>query len=247
MPLAILPAITWRKPLSCERVKVNWEHPLNRELKAYWLLNEGQGNAIELVSGTQSLVSGATRVNTNMGQALSLDGNSDYVNASQRSVTLAKSGTLFMMARFRAGTAYAGLIMSRSAATDGFIFNNNGASLELGLVWDAAWYAYSMSPKMYAVVNEWRLYVLTVTQTVAMIFAVSTAGTYTSGSLTQLTLGFPAVLDNIYLGVDSYDVVNRCINTDINYAGIYNRVLSIPEMCSLASYPYGTPNNPRLI
>lgn len=35
-----------RKPLSCERVRVNWEHPLNRGLVGWWLLNENNGNYV---------------------------------------------------------------------------------------------------------------------------------------------------------------------------------------------------------
>jgi len=43
VPFAVPPAITTRKPLSCERMKVNWEHPLNRRLMSCFLFREFAG------------------------------------------------------------------------------------------------------------------------------------------------------------------------------------------------------------
>ena len=259
MPFAVPPSITTRKPLSCERVKVNWEHPLNKGLVAWWLANEENANSIkDLCFGPSHLATcsvGAWGVGTPLGMMVQLtDVTSKYFDAGL-AADFHITGGLTLAADFTADdlaeTANAGIVAR-------FVTTGNQRCYSLLL-------AHAVSPLVinFGVsslgTSASAVYVLGTT-TIGSNTFYRTVGVYVpSTSLTlyldgkQEAVNITSIPANIYdsatahLWIGAQASATGRLNGKIGNIQIWNRALTPQEVALYYKNPYGTPDNPRLI
>ena len=239
MPLAVLPAITWRKPLSCERVKINWEHPLNRGLVFWVLLNENTGKPIDLVSQQRPATMTPTWIGTQLGTAVDFTPNQRID---------------FWKLNF--GTAYSawGMSVQDSAADYGIIcageewaawpfYLSHDTNKGYFSVHDGAHNYSANGPGLSGGVGK----VINVVgarkdDSTLSVWVNGQKGTDSTSALVAPAAGGHTVR----LGCSAYDI-GRYLDGRIFTAAIWNRALSDAEAMELYKNPYGTPDNPRLI
>ena len=252
MPFAVPPAITTRKPIFTPGRKVNWEHPLNRELAAWWLTNEVSGLTVYDVVERFPLAYQGTPpgdgnpFSTYQGRrALRLDrDNSNYANWGVDPVL---NFPLTLCGWFNADniTETHTVLSVGSPASSIKYFTIEAAGLTTGdpcrainLTATGSGAAVSIA----YVANVWNFLVgvfLSATSRICYLNGVPGATDVTD------TGSFPSCTD-MRIGC-------RCMSTASYLTGavdnlsIYRRALSQEDILSLYSYPYGTPNNPRLI
>ena len=241
MPFAVPPAITTRKPLSCERVKVNWEHPLNRSLQHWWLLNENVGTTLyDLAKGAQvngSLVNGPK---WNGEYVRTLNSDSSYllfpVSRSETSTT-GTSYTISLLIRPSIYPTGQGVFQWASGVNSGsplLLFQHDDYS-RIRFYWGEGWQIGDQ------VIDESKWTVVHFT-----MLGPTGRGTYYKDGvqIAQATAAMTTVSATaMYIGsgYSSYDSI------DAAWLRLYDRELSPVEVLDDYLHPYGTPDNPRLI
>lgn len=241
MPFAVPPAITTRKPLSCERVKVNWEHPLNRGLIRWFIFNDGAGaNISELVNGY-----GGTAVNapvwtpTNKGMGLLF-----VAGSSQRITTsLPFLGLPYTITGWLNPTNITA-IQNLIYLNDGSV--NNEIRIELAVTTGVAQHnykqgggsTYTAASTNAAVAGEWQHLAATNASLVDRKVYLNAGGmgvhTTSCANPTLTTCQFGVARTTYLSGI-------------ISNITIWDRALTQSEVMYDYLYPYGTPDNPRLI
>ena len=240
MPFAVPPVDTTRKPLSCERVKVNWEHPLNQGLVAWWLFNEQntKSPALSITDGRPALLNGPTWSGRD-GSSLYFDGN-DYLLCDQnpndfdftsggytivaRVAEAVYSGDQTIFSRITAANGYAGLeYISKSGVQPGIYNGSNWFYDPAFTMVDARFYTW-ISAANGTTIEWWA----------NGKYDGSTNASLPSNSNLNLYIGARGGTVNFWTGW-------------ISFLALYNRCLSVGEIQQWFSCPYGTPTNPRLI
>ena len=218
---------TLRKPLSCERVKVNWEHPHNKGLLYWSLLNSAQ--VTDLVTGAVSASTpGAWTVNGDG----SLIGSSSAVSlALNRSMVFAATDTWYVYLDYKSPSTSANIYA---------IVTNNGTSSvgfrEESYIWVrvAGNYPTDFGPSTFVTRKRYLIKYSNGALTLWM-----SDGTYDTSSITAGAITFSRIgsVDTWYFGGTLYEMA------------IWNGQLNIDgsEGFKIVNNPYGTPSSPRLI
>ena len=253
MPFAVPPAITTRKPIFTPGRKVNWEHPLNRGLAAWWLTNEVSGLTVYDVVERFPLAYQGTPpgdgnpFSTYQGRrALRLDkDNSNYANWGVDPVL---SFPLTLCGWFNVDNiteTHSVLSIGSPSTTNRYIVIA-AAGLTTGdpcraIASTSTAAGASVSASAYTA-NAWHFLVGVFNSTTSRFCYLNGV----PGSEETTNIGsFPACTD-MRIGLICTTGTSY-VTGAVDNLSIYRRALSQEDILSLYSYPYGTPNNPRLI
>jgi hypothetical protein len=248
VPYGVLPVDTTRKPLSCERVKANREHPLNKGLVAEWLFNEYAGGAARSIDNRYAAVLGGTATlrysEANMGPVLNLASTDGYAEETVSLVKeypftmgvwcrLADTGTiqvLFQVGRSDASNVYYRIATNALGRPTLTARNTSSKVLTANKVidTDGAWHQV-----VGVFIHE--------TDRVLYVDGVVDGG----ADLASVT--YNTLVDRYSIGRNGGSAPDSYVTGSIGSAMFYARALLAHEVAQLYSYPYGTPNNPRLI
>lgn len=234
-----------RKPLSCERVRVNKDHELNRGLVNWWLLHEGGGNVAHDVVRNQDgpIISNLTWGATDKGSALSNITASGYIDITNS--TWGSSNGFVLSVWFRLSTlSQNGILINSGSTAIAFGLYSTGdkilcgnSSVQVGLTPISA----------YLTTLRWH-HVLYAPWSASVVPIVFLDGK-------RMTL---ANVSDYYVAATGLTVAGRSSGT----ASLQGKVLSIEAhrwygsstvgptdafVAALYRNPYGTPRNPRLI
>lgn len=242
------PAVTWRKPLSCERVRVNWEHPLNKDLVFACLPH--YPIALDLVSGIAALPSAATtsadfsqdgdaiKSNETTGGTWTFNSfiGPDAINGPYSWMSIGKiygdgrGVTLFRDGEPGNGYGFAGALDDIAVYTNSMLSKvDNSASVGpgntfLGTGMELRWHRIGVT----ADGTNHTFF------TLGKVSApVAKAGYPTANSARRMTLC------GTYAG--------PATGCGLGLLYVWSRCLSVNEMREVITHPYGTPSNPRLI
>jgi hypothetical protein len=238
VPFAVPPAITTRKPISCERVKVNWEHPLNRGLIALWLLNESSGTI--------------TRDTANPGRNIFDDFTGAYLNsrglvnannqwATCNSPTISAIGTgpfCLIIELTLSSLANATGLLSFGSYAPAWAVNSTGALyVYIGSPNTPSTGAMVAGQRTIVVFNRWDS--ISAVGLEYYINGVEAGATALGGSI-----GAPAAIN---IGADRDSNAGVEAQGVFHHIELFNRRLFAEEIKQISAMPYGTPDNPRLI
>ena len=254
MPFAVPPVDTIRKPIFTPGMKVNWEHPLNRELLCHFPLTEGFGPPQDIV---RNLV--PTAALTTIDWAATPIGIGLRFNAANERYVVTAPGYLKILPPLSIAVRLI-YIGTPSAYSGVFGINYKAAPA-------APWNAYCLNAdingKPQLSVNDgtssinsgyfqdvWTFYPFYFVTTIP---TTTTQFVYTNGQnpLTAFTINMGTgpkydATSQLYLG-EQNPSDNRTSNIVLVDAKIWGRALSAAEARQEIWNPYGTPNNPRLI
>ena len=253
MPYIIPPAITTRKPLSCERMKVNWEHPLNKNLVAGWLINEGSGGIVRSVvpnrNAEDTMGTGQAWVADIGGPGVSFSGDATYVQMAANIGVLVPST---VVSSFRlTNMAASNQIVATDGRTNryaGVGFNVSNAG-KLGSTWGDDVGSGSTN-RQTILGNGASVTVNKPCIAICVWDAYNAARLYADGMSVPGTLSGTGTTPapGTYAGTIGYRKLTPVICIGVIYwIMIYSRALSIGECFQVMSNPFGTPDNPRLI
>jgi hypothetical protein len=251
VPFAVPPAITTRKPLFTPGMQVNWEHPLNRGLVGWWLCNEGAGNSLNAVHGPRlsGLVNHTWNVSL-LGQSVSSPDDNLLYSASAFTYGLddiVGPGTVVAIVSPYATDGLYGIFQS----TDGIQVDYKGFSFSI----DKGGRTYTNSLEFRIDANSW------VAPGNDFLGASSDQRWHIVGiswdGVTAIMMANGNIYSVAYAYLPSASTWRRVRigsgtggqGWGIKTAGIgmWKRALSMQELVYVSQYPYGTPDNPRLI
>jgi hypothetical protein len=219
-------------------VKVNWEHPLNRGLVAWWLLNEGSGLIAYDVVGRYPLTFNGTTPSWQHDGAY-MNGTDNYLSASVVAPATPEFTLSFKFIR-KGGTSSKGLLNWNTAYNSGYL-----RLLEIDYMWDDV---FGISPDG---LDFWYLGTACVQNTYYTVTVTLNGGTwrfYINGKyITQYDGANPP--DNLARGtVLSFGAAFYGFS-NVNFCYMYwlSRTLTDLDVLEIYNNPYGTPDNPRLI
>lgn len=228
------PALTLRKPLSFERATVNWEHPVNRGMVAWWLLNEWTGNVAYDVTGNgNNAVWTGTRNNllynpdgiyTSGGCYGTLTGtmsNSD-ITVACKCTSSTSHGSVF---GGTGATPYKTFLFDVNETGSLYVYIGDGSSYNSVYVSSAG---ITTTPTFAAVTRS---------ASATPLIYINGIKQSTTGTATRTSTFTMELLPQGYQAFDQ----------KLYYLQIWNRALSDAEILYIYSNPWGTPDNPRLL
>lgn len=256
MPFAVPPVITIRKPLSCERVKVNWEHPLNRGLLNWWMLNEGIGLYARSLCPSGSvgvLTGGPVWTQTSYGQALYFDGSNDYISIpGGGGLNNLQTGSISAWVQWQGlqdpgwGGSQFGAVTSRQKSgtfSEHIIGLGTNDPVSAKVVWAPYTSGYILIGNTAVGDGRWRH--------IAVTYASGDHRLYVDGASDASPASNTGTISNdatIPFGIGAwYEDGSGYFKGLILDVSVYNRILDAHEIMNLFKTPYGTPDNPRLI
>ena len=241
MPLAVLPAITTRKPLSCERVKVNWEHPLNTRMILWFVLNEGSGQTVHTICGSRNatgFTGGISWLNGRRGGSLDFDG-TGYIDLPDSDTCIVNALTLSVWGKRNTITGAAGVLFATSNFQSTWVYENGNIAVgDAGSGWgkiDSIWTDKTAYHHLVCVVPA-------VGDSISVLLYFD--GVYQG---TVPSVRWTGVIQYPTIGIWRSHTAAWMWNGQISEISLWGRVLSSVEVYELYSHPYGTPDNPRLI
>jgi len=263
VPYGVLPVDTTRKPLSCERVTVNWEHPLNRQLVMWYLVNEASGSVVHDIArvGPASLVASPAWGVGERGNHIVLDGSTQYLNvpastyrnvdtwyfsfSAQAYLTDLTDGSIDVIFNFSPDGIGSGGIRLQLIHS-----GTSTQRMRLSHVTSSQYYLVE-SVNGVVLLNTWQQW--TVTYDRRTNNAATNLHIYCNGLevayATQLNYsGVPVVTNNFPLFIGMRNAVNQYWTGNLTDIQLWSgRILTPTLVLGLYEHPYGTPDNPRLI
>ena len=243
MPFAVPPAITTRKPIFTPGMKVNWEHPLNRELAAWWLMNEGSGDGTirDLVSGIVASPAGGYPTWQGSPRGICLN----FAAAPYLTIPILDKLNIV-------GPITIVAWIYRSSTANGYIFYGNDTS--------NPYKGYTMGIGIGGTANcitywngvGWKSSTTTISTLAWHNIGVSGKGTTVQFALDGLDAGTQTLAEpTTWSGIRAIGGRSNDGNTPFNGliadVRLYRVGFSVTNFQTEYIYPYGTPDNPRLI
>ena len=220
---------------------VNWNHPLNRGLIAWWVMNEGSGNLLhDLVRNLTLTVNGTYAWEyTTVGPALRFNGSDVYAMASDDSLVSGGADRTFRLWVNMAASDGAEHIMLRH----GQITFNSIIALELyQSKFFLSQYGDSFFSNGFYPYNAWTDVVVTINSGLWQLYFNGAADAYKS--MTTSTVLSPT--SDLYIGCGEV-IRGAWFNGWIKGIEIWNRALTAREVAELNRCSFGTIDRPRLI
>lgn len=235
------PALTLRKPLSFECAVLNYEHPLNKGLVAWWLFNEGAGTVAYDVANARSAVIGAavTRVIGSAGQGYRF---TDTANAV---ITLPASTSVYGLGAFTISVRS----ISTSTAAYSFIHGAWDTALTNVLIratTDVYFYTYT-GAQVGGVIDT---LVANNLYDFHFVYDGAKMKAYKNGVLSATTfnqtgtIGSGTGKSTLSIG---YDRGAYSSGINVYEYSVRSIALTAEQVMALYINPFGTPDNPRLL
>ena len=237
MPFAVPPVDTTRKPIFTAGMKVNWEHPLNRQLMSLFVFN-GYGVVYDLVR--KNLLTPVNGAYVNPQEGLVCNGSNRGMLSGMVDLDLPKVGTFVIRFRNLGATGTVGYLLHASVYTnfavnytstgsftfytpDGHGMTNTGTDIANGN-WHTLFIMWNDSTNLkQTFIDLYTYYISTTTYDFTM----------------PPTTGDPLEISRT---ASTYDAAGA-----FDYIALHGCELNSAEVAGYCSNPYGTPDNPRLI
>lgn len=240
--MIIGPEITGRKPSFNDMgaMRLNPEHPLNRGLVAWWLMNEGGGKIV--FDATRRLNTGFSSVPAWSSKGLIFDGVDDYLTVATPAILAAANPVSVVCKARLLETGLKGMF-NITQSTDQVLvcyWDTDFARVKSCHLADASYTQISNTITH----SDWNHFVITHPggNVVPGHYINGIAANNASGA--QLTAWSTSKIE-IAAGLSYNSAYNA--NAEYEYVLIYSRVLSSSEVTQLYINPFGTPDNPRLL